>query len=159
MSGVNFLGPNSVGPLIEKFGDPSATLARLAHINQLQEEIANAAPYQLVGARISHPLGQPATFSIVSGGECPPGSGCLCKSDVTCFTIVNFATGKYRITLSKAPTNGFDTLIAPLKDGRQTIGIEVISSTIIVVSTYDIPSGAFVDNAIDNTYIQFMLWN
>jgi hypothetical protein len=162
MSRVNLLGPNSVGPLIEKFGDPSATLARLAHINELQEELANAVPYYLIGARLNHPLGQPPTIAIVGRSQaapCPVGCDCSIGRDITCFTLSNFAVGKYTITMSVPPANGFDILISPLKDARQNIGIEKVSSTEIIVSVYDIPSGSYVDNAFDNTYIQFMLWN
>lgn len=152
--------PSSPNLLIDRYGLQSAAPANIAMINHLQDSIANASPYSLVGFVLNHPSGLTPTLSMIGSAECPPGSGCYCSSkEVLCFTISNFATGKYMITLSIAPANGFNVLIAPLVDARQNIGVEIINPTQVIVSIYDIPSGAYVDNAFKNTYIQFMLWN
>lgn len=155
-----YIVPSSPNLLIDRYGAQSAAPANIAMINHLQDTIANAAPYSLVGFVLNHPLGLTPTLSMVGSTECPPGSACFCKSDNRhlCFTISNFATGKYMITLSYAPANGFNVLAASLADARQSIGVDIVSTTQVVVSTYDIPSALYVDTAFKNTYIQFLLW-
>jgi len=133
--------------------------ANLADVNQA---VAQAVPYTIVGAHLNHPMGQPPTIGIIAKNQavpCPAGCDCTIGRDITCFTISNFATGKYMIILSTPAAKGFDVLIAPLSDARQNIGVEVISPTQVIVSTYDIPTAAYVNNAFKNTYIQFQLWN
>lgn len=159
---VNYIEPKSPDLLIAQYGEGSAAPAKLAHINYLQDQLANAAPYTIIGAQLNHDLGVAATISMVSSNcdGCSPGC-CPCDRgrNGTCFTISNFATGKYRITLSNAPAKGFNVLITPLADARQNLGIEITSPTEVIVSTYDIVGAAYIDNALKNTYIQFLLWN
>jgi len=131
--------------------------ANLADVNQA---VAQAVPYTIVGAVLNHPLGQvPSIIIMNSDGPCPAAS-CYCVGhSANCFTIANFATGKYMITMSVTATKGFNVLIAPLADARQNVGVEVISPTQVIVSTYDIPTAAYVNNAFKNTYLQFQIWN
>jgi len=143
---------------IRKFGTGSATLARLAHINQVQEDLANAVPYTFVGAHVNHPLGLLPSISMQNASaDC--GCGISHAGKCNCITIALTSLGKYTITFSEPLSKGFDVLITPLADARQNIGVEVISPTQVIVSTYDIPSGAYVNNALKNTFIAFMLWN
>ena len=157
---INFIKAKVPDLFIKKFGTASATLARLTHVNQVQLDLANAAPYTVIGGVLEHPLGQVPTISIVSATasrDCP--DDCGGQKNCTCFTIANFATGKYRITLDKAPINGFNVLVSPLSDARLNISVEKTSPTQLIVTTYDTVGAAYVDNALKDTYIQFMLWN
>jgi len=155
---VNYIIPTSPNLFIERYGLQSAAPANIAMLNHLQDVIASVAPAVIIGAHLNHPMGQPPSFSIIS--DCACQTDCCCgEKDVICITISNFATGKYMITMSTPAAKGFDVLIAPLSDARQNIGVEVISPTQVIVSTYDIVGAAYIDNAFKNTYVQFMLWN
>ena len=159
---ASYIIPSSPNLLIDRYGLQSAAPANIAMINHLQDTIAAVAPATIIGAHLNHPMGQPPSIGIIAKNQavpCPAGCDCTIGRDITCFTISNFATGKYMIILSTPAAKGFDVLIAPLSDARQNIGVEVISPTQVIVSTYDIPTAAYVNNAFKNTYIQFQLWN
>lgn len=160
-----YIVPSSPNLLIDRYGAQSAAPANIAMINHLQDQISNAAPYTVIGATLNHLVGQIPTITIIgatASRDCP--DDCGGQRNCTCFTISNFATGKYMITLSSAPSNGFNVLVAPLADARQNLGIEIVGPTQVVVSTYDIVGAAYIDNAFKNKYIQcmyvfFLLWN
>jgi hypothetical protein len=148
---------NSIKSKIRNLTNVNA-FANLADVNQA---VASAAPYTFVGARLNHVIAQPPSISMTTAEACC-NSDCTCAGtagNCTCFTISNFAVGKYMITLSSPPANGFNVLIAPLSDARKNISVDIVSTTQVVVTTYDIVGAAYVDHVFKNTYIQFLLWN
>lgn len=132
--------------------------ANLADVNYA---VAQAVPYTIVGAHLNQPLGQPSSITILTAC-CTNTNPCDCTptgNACSCFTISNFATGKYMITMSVPAANGFDVLIAPLADARQNISVEVVSPTQFIVTTYDIVGAAYINNAFKNTYLEVRLWH
>lgn len=129
-------------------------LANLADVNTA---IDQALAYRILGFELNHPLGLAPSFTIVNGGPCPP-PGCDCSGGtVLCFTFTNIAVGVYSLKMSEPAVNGFNVLVSPLADAKQNIGVEVISNTEVLISTYDTATGAYVNNAFKNTYLQLLL--
>lgn len=160
---INYIKPLSPDPLIERYGETAAALAKLGHINYLQEIIAQAAPYSLVPIVLNHPVGQVPTLTIVSTEATDAGCGNDCyrtkNGDCLCFTLANSAPGVYTITLSKAAPAGFALIAGPLKALGKGLTYEYVSSTEFIIRTYDILTGALENNILENTYLELKLWN
>lgn len=159
---INYIKPLSPDPLIERYGETAAALAKLGHINYLQELIAEAAPYSLVPIVLNHPVGQSPTLTVIpteatTSGCFPP---CSTKNgECTCFSLANSAPGVYTITLSKAAPAGFALIAGPLKTLGKGLTYEYVSSTEFIIRTYDILTGALENNILENTYLELKLWN
>jgi len=144
-------------------------LARLADLNNLVSQLNNAVPYEIAGITLVGGMGVPLVTPIIvfasataSGTtSCRPGTCVATRTDgskwcssAACVQVNRTSAGVITVTFSEAPTFGYTAKFVP-KEGFISAGINKISPTQFIITTYNVITGALAD-AADKAYLEII---
>lgn len=176
---------NNPDPILEQSDLASATVARLAHLNDLIDQLNTSFGYDVIGLNIVagnsgsttpaiQGVGARGTAGTTGNGGCRPGTqpytysngttGCINATLRTVYNnylpvVARTSPGVYTFTFPVAPPLGYDILLGPpsVLNGTRISLVETSTSVFTITAT-DAGGGA-ADNLLNNMYLEIKIYN